>query len=884
MSEPVASEPPPQEKRSLLTILVEVITSRDFALRLMIGAVGAAALSWLGPKGAFAGLLLSQLLGDTIKEFVTSRNVSVRRLWFVTALTLLFDRMRHRIAPGGATPVAAPLVSTLAATVVVVAAFTAVDTARGQSLLDHRPTTFFGGTHHATAPSVRLHDGRVVTSSARLTFRDVRVGGSSEPESFVLSSGSYKLRQLRIDASPPAFHAKNGCPHRLPARSSCSVGIVFQPDRPGHVEGRLTISFVEDPELTLVLEGTAVKVEVVGAILNPSSLRFGRTRVGSTAPAKTITLHAGNTPLPIAEITTGAKEFAVSANDCPDRLSAGSACRIRVAFAPASAGTRSATLTVARRGGGRPVTAALTGAGLSPPTQAKLTPARADFGSVQVGSRSTPVAFTLAAGSTALAIASVTASADFRIGATSCSGRLAPASTCTIQVTFAPRATGGDNGTLTVARAGGAAPFTAGLRGVGLPLAEPKLVPTHADFGTVQVATRSHPTQFTLTAGSTAMTDIKIASNPADYMVDRTKCGNKLAAHDTCTISVVFAPIAGGVRGGTLTVTRADGGTPLTAPLTGTGLAVAPKLTPDHADFGDVDIGARSAPTNFTLAAGSSALPIAGISATVKDYRVSANNCPAQLDAGHSCTIDVTFVPVAQGKRLGTLVVRSDGGRQLSAALTGVGVSVAPTLVPAKFDFGSVRVGASSTTVAFTLSAGSSPFPYRGITTRSKDFRITAKTCSGTLNPSTSCTISVVFAPIAGGVRGGTLTVTRADGGTPLTAPLTGTGLAPYVVLSPTSIDFGNVCTDCGTLSPVKKVRLSNTGNATLTIRSITSSDPRHFTVANGSCGKTLAPGGVCTFSVKFIASSGSWHATITLDADGGGQHSLGVSGAGVVG
>lgn len=879
MSEPVAPVAPP-EKRSLPAILLGVVISRAFALRLMIAAVGAAALSWLGPKGAFAGLVFSQLLGDTVKEFVTNRNWSVRRIWFVTALALLFDRMRHRIAAASATPVAGPLVSTLAATVVVVGAFTAVDTARGQSLLGHRHTTFFGGARRATAPSVRLPDGRVVTSSARLRFRDVHVGGSSEPESLVLSSGSQELRQLQIDAAPTAFRVESGCPRRLPARSSCSVRIVFQPDRPGRVEGRLTIAFVADPELTLVLEGTAV---IAGATLTPPSLSFGRTTIGSTAPAETVTLRAGDVRLPLAEIATGSKEFTVAANNCPDQLSAGSACRIRVVFAPVSAGTRSATLTVARRDGGLPFTAALTGAAVRS-LPAKLTPPHADFGSVRVGSASTAVTFTLAAGSSALEVAGVTASSAFPIGANSCTGRLAPGSTCRIQVTFAPEATGGHDGTLTVTRAGGAGALTAGLHGVGLPPPEAKLTPSHADFGGAQLGTRSQPVQFTLTAGSTALTDIKIASEPSDYVVDGTSCGAQLAAHDACTIRVVFAPDAAGGRSGTLTVESADGAS-LTAPLTGTGLAVLPKLTPDHADFGGVDIGTSSAAASFTLAAGSSALPIAGIAATAKDYRITANNCPAQLDAGHSCTIGVTFVPLDQGKRLGTLVVsRSDGGSRLSAALGGVGVPVAPTLAPAKFDFGSVSVGARSATTAFALDAGSAPFPYGRATTRSRDFRIIANTCSGTLSASSRCTISVAFAPVLNGNRSATLIVTRTDGGTPLTATLTGIGVAPYVVLSPTRVDFGNVCSDCGTPSPTQRVTLSNTGNATLTIRSITSSDPRHFTVANGSCGRTVAPRGACTFSVTFIVSTLAWQATITLAADGLGQHSLTVRGTGVVG
>src|SRR5206468_3484584 len=99
-----------------------------------------------------------------------------------------------------------------------------------------------------------------------------------------------------------------------------------------------------------------------------------------------------------------------------------------------------------------------------------------------------------------------------------------------------------------------------------------------------------------------------------------------------------------------------------------------------------------------------------------------------------------------------------------------------------------------------------------------------------------------VFGPVESGDRSDTLTVTRTDGGTPLTATLSGVGLAPNIVLSPTSLDFGKVCIDCGGPPPTQRVTLSNNGNATLTIRSITSSNPKRFTVAN-DCGQTLAPG-----------------------------------------
>src|SRR5207245_4786529 len=109
---------------------------------------------------------------------------------------------------------------------VVLAAFIADYTPRAQSLISHRHTTFFGCAHRRTAPSVRLPNGRVVTSSAPLTFRDVRVGGSSEPESIVLSSGSQNLSRLRIDAAPATFRLPSARPARPPEPSTLGGGRV----------------------------------------------------------------------------------------------------------------------------------------------------------------------------------------------------------------------------------------------------------------------------------------------------------------------------------------------------------------------------------------------------------------------------------------------------------------------------------------------------------------------------------------------------------------------------------------------------------------------------------------------------------------------------------
>jgi hypothetical protein len=130
------------------------------------------------------------------------------------------------------------------------------------------------------------------------------------------------------------------------------------------------------------------------------------------------------------------------------------------------------------------------------------------------------------------------------------------------------------------------------------------------------------------------------------------------------------------------------------------------------------------------------------------------------------------------------------------------------------------------------------------------------------------------------GNRSATLTVARTDGGTPLTASLTGVGLEAIIVLAPTSVAFGVVCTDCGNRPPMRQIKLSNTGNATLTIRGIASSAPKIFAVSS-KCGTTVDPGTTCVFSVTFNLIRNDQQATITIDADSGGQHTLAVSATG---
>src|SRR5208337_3294665 len=95
------------------------------------------------------------------------------------------------------------------------------------------------------------------------------------------------------------------------------------------------------------------------------------------------------------------------------------------------------------------------------------------------------------------------------------------------------------------------------------------------------------------------------------------------------------------------------------------------------------------------------------------------------------------------------------------------------------------------------------------------------------------------------------VSITDNAAGSPQTISLTGTGQAPSVSLSPSSLAFGGQMV--GTTSAPQSVTLANTGNGTLSITSISASGD--FAETN-TCGSSVAAGASCTISVTFTPTA----------------------------
>jgi hypothetical protein len=204
-----------------------------------------------------------------------------------------------------------------------------------------------------------------------------------------------------------------------------------------------------------------------------------------------------------------------------------------------------------------------------------LTPSPLTFGNQVISTTSAAQVLTLQnVGTAALDITSIAASGDFA-QTNACPASLAPAATCTINVTFTPTALGLRNGTVTVVSNAASSPNTVPLSGTGVaaptgPAAS--LSPPALNFAGQVVGTSSVAQALTLTnVGDSTLTIASIAAS-GDFS-QTNGCAATLAAAASCTINVTFTPTLVGPRSGAITVTSNGTGSPNTAGLNGTGVA-----------------------------------------------------------------------------------------------------------------------------------------------------------------------------------------------------------------------------------------------------------------------------------------------------------------------
>ena len=286
-------------------------------------------------------------------------------------------------------------------------------------------------------------------------------------------------------------------------------------------------------------------------------------------------------------------DFTVAANFCTGNLAAGQQCVVAVAFSPTAAGLRAAALTVTDAAGDTlAINIEGTGKNLAmapPPAPACIQGNAYTYCNEAVGGASSAETFTLNASSAVTGmtvslqpisgLSSEFAAGDFTIASTTCTGALAPLTSCTASVEFTPTVAGLRAAALTATDSNGdtTAIYLAGQTTTGL--AFPLPPPSMNSFACARVNLRGFCSEpqggttatntFTVTNTSGAqITGLAItppvtpptpAPPPPDFTVTGTSCVSTLAAGASCTVNVAFTPQGTGLRQGAIGVTDTQG-------------------------------------------------------------------------------------------------------------------------------------------------------------------------------------------------------------------------------------------------------------------------------------------------------------------------------------
>jgi immune inhibitor A len=273
-----------------------------------------------------------------------------------------------------------------------------------------------------------------------------------------------------------------------------------------------------------------------------------------------------------------------------------------------------------------------------------------------------------------------------------------------------------------------------------------------------------------------------------------------------------------------------------------------------------------------------------------------------QTHTGHSITIDGTGATVLSGQ--GTLVsfvlrVLSTDSQGTVTALTfsgatingggPTGVAVDPTdgtvtvgitflqLRPAAVPFGDIRLWDRAVEYVIVRNLGTTAVILDSMVTTapfSTNFLV-----ADTLRPNRWWSLHVYFAPEELGAYNGDVLVYCDGSPTPIPLPVSGNGIAPFVTISPRSLDFGNVWVE-RTAERTITLQNTDTTNHVVAAAELVNGVNFHFT-ANPTIPITLVPQQTVAYTIRFNPVVGPCSDSLAFAFDGAPPSFVPISGYG---
>jgi hypothetical protein len=751
--------------------------------------------------------------------------------------------------------------------------------------------TIIALTSHASGAT-----GQLAVNPSNIDFGSVSVGNSQTQSVTLANSGGPKLTITQATLSGTGFTLSGlSYPVTLAGGQSVTCNVTFTPQSTGTDSGSVSIAFStqgsngkghysltssSSTTVTLPVSGTGVTSGQLTT--NPTSLGFGSVQVGSSQTLTETLTNSGGTSVTISAASATGSGFTASGLSLPITLGAGQSVSLSVTFSPTSGGSVSGNLAITSNASNPGLNVALSGTGTTP-GQLSPSPSSVAFGSVNVGSSQTNSVTLSNTGGTDITVNQATLSgAGFSTSNLSTPLTLHAGNSASLSVTFAPTGGGNFTGKVTFTT-NSSSDVVLPISGTGVAPGQLTANPTSLAFGSVQVGNSSSKSETLTNTGGTAVTISQGNVSGAGFSVSGLSVPVTLAANQSVSFTVSFAPTTAAAASGTLAIVSDAAGSPLNIALSGTGLAPGSlAANPSSASFGNVTVGNNKAVSVAVTNTGGVAVTVSSAAASGSGFNFTGPTLPLTLNAGQSIAFSAIFAPTAAGAASGTLTINSDASNAtLSVPLSGTGLAqgqLSPN--PSSLSFGNVQVGSSKSLSETLTNSGGTTLTISAASASGSGFSLSGITVPVTLNAGQSTSFTVLFAPTASGAASGSISITSNGSNPNLSIPLSGTGVTPgMLAANPTSLPFGSV--QVGNSSN-KSETLTNTGGSAVTL-SQANVTGAGFSVSGLTLPATLSSNQSVTFTVTFApTSAGSASGTVSIVSDASNPSlSIALSGTG---
>jgi len=690
--------------------------------------------------------------------------------------------------------------------------------------------------------------GKAVYSVTSVDFGQVATGRSVTQIITLKNEGNAPLTITGVTApsssSPFTVNDATLTGLQIAPNGTYNIIVTYTPTAEVSNTGSFTITTdaAVNASQTINLSGTGVKPVLTvtdGDGVNVSILAFGGVVTGS---AKDLQLTIENTSKVAYNITgvsgASAPYSIVEAVSYPKLLNAGEKLTLTVRFNPTVKGSYNVPLKIDTDAG---ITKIITLTGTSQSPEAKYDRTSIDFGSVNVGGNKTVTVTITNAGDAALTIENVTGlPAGFSVS-TQPAGTVVAGGTTTVEIAFTPTEIKAYSGVVTIKTNAGDQAITVTGQGAG---GKAVYSVTSVDFGQVGVGL-TWGSKITVTnEGNAVLTitgvDTANSLSGTPFATDiKGVTSIQLAPGGSQDIIITYTPSAAGTHTRTFTISTDDPITP-NQTISLRGVAANPSINVTNSsgvaiteiDFGSIKVNTEGQVTVTIVNNGSLPYELTGISTTNSDIKFNFSSfTPVTLNAGGKYQVALKITSPSRKDITGALNITTTYPA-LNKSIPIKGKFIAPVLKTDKdtVDFGSVQVNSNNTATLTIYNEGDDTLT---ITDPSKyaypaGFSFVSLT-NTTVNAGSYVTLTLRFSPTTAKGYTGTIDL-QTNAGTK-TINLSGTGTNGTLTVDKTSLDFGTVVE--GTTTNMQEITISNNGDASLTITSVSSPTNTAFVILN---------------------------------------------------